>query len=278
MPPFGMKKLHARLDFVPQASSSEGKTLDLELRDKVALITGGSRGIGRAIGLALAAEGCHVAFCARSEDGLRETESELRGRGVQAIGLQADVTQQGAVEAFVEQAAEALGRIDVLVNNVGGAGRTDDDATWQGAVDLNLMAAVRGCRAAVPHMRARGSGAIIHVASIWGRESGGSQQYNAVKAAMISHAKNLALQLAPEHIRVNSIAPGSIRFPGGSWDRRVQQDPEGMASFVKENIPSGRFGTVEEVADVAVFLASPRASWVTGACVVIDGGQSHSNI
>src|SRR5690606_31959642 len=152
------------------------------------------------------------------------------------------------------------------------------DEAWRDAFELNLLAAVRASRAVLPHMRRLGAGSIIHVASIYGRESGGSPTYNAVKAAMISHAKNLSIQLAPEGIRVNSVAPGSIRHPGGSWDRRVQQDPEGMARFVADNIPSGRFGTAEEVADVVAFLASPRSRWITGASINVDGGQSRSNI
>jgi 3-oxoacyl-[acyl-carrier protein] reductase len=255
-----------------------GVTLELGLKDKVAIVTGGSRGIGRAIGLAFAAEGCHVAICARGEERLRETEAELRQRGVRAYGVAADVTQPGALEGFVEAAARDLGRIDVLVNNVGGSRPGDEDEAWLAAFEVNLLAAVRASRAALPHLRARGGGSIVHVSSIYGREAGGSTIYNAVKAAMISHAKNLALQLAPEGIRVNSVAPGSIRHPGGSWDRRVQADPEGMARFVAQNIPSGRFGTAEEVADAVVFLASERASWITGACLNVDGGQSRSNI
>jgi 3-oxoacyl-[acyl-carrier protein] reductase len=250
----------------------------MQLRDKVALITGGSRGIGRAIGLAFAAEGCHVAFCARGEEALHETETELREQGVQVLAVAADVTEAGVIEGFVEQAAAGLGRVDVLVNNVGGSRSGDTDEAWQAAFEVNLLAAARASRAVIPHMRAQGGGAIVHIASIFGRESGGSLNYNAIKAAMISHAKNLALQLAPEGIRVNSVAPGSIRHPGGSWDRRVQADPEGMQRFVAENIPSGRFGTAEEVANAVVFLASPRASWITGVCLNVDGGQSRSNI
>ncbi len=253
--------------------------MDLGLKDRVAVVTGASRGIGRAICLALAAEGCNVALCARGEERLREAEAEVHSLGVQTLALPVDVTQPGAVESFVDHAATALGRIDVLVNNVGGSARHEsEDQAWRNTFEVNMMAAIRASRAVMPHMRAQGAGSIIHIASIYGRESGGALTYNAVKAAMISHAKNLGLLMAPEGIRVNSVAPGSIRHPGGSWDRRVQEDPEGMERFVAENIPSGRFGTAEEVADVVAFLASPRSSWITGACINVDGGQSRSNI
>ena len=260
-----------------EATAGE-KKLDLGLKDRVAIVTGGSRGIGRAICFAFAAEGCRVAFCARGEDGVRQTESELRDTGVEALGVVADVTSVEDVERLVAQTAARFGRIDVLVNNAGGAGRLDDDATWQQAYETNLLAAVRASRAALPHLRAQAGGSIVHIASIYGRETGGSAVYNAAKAALISHAKSLARELAPQGIRVNSVAPGSIQHPGGSWDRRVQTEPEGMARFVAENIPAGRFGTATEVADVVVFLASSRASWITGACLNVDGGQSRSNI
>ena len=252
--------------------------MDLGLKDRVAVATGGSRGIGRAIALTLATEGCNVAICARGEEKLRETEAELRGRGVKVHAGVVDVARPGEVEAFVDEVAHTLGKVDALVNNAGGARRGDDDETWQAAIDVNLLAAVRASRAAVEHMKVNGGGSIINITSIFGRESGGSPTYDAVKAAMTSHAKQLALQLAPIGIRVNSEAPGSIRFPGGSWDRRVQEDPDGMAAFVKQNLPFGRFGTVEEVANAVVFLYLPAASWITGASLNVDGGQSRSNI
>jgi 3-oxoacyl-[acyl-carrier protein] reductase len=253
--------------------------LDLGLKDKVAVVTGGSRGIGRAIALALAGEGCHLAICARGEDALRRTEAEIRERGARVFAAPVDLTREGVIDSFIDEAASRLGRLDILVNNAGGTGQGETDGeVWRGTFDLNVLAAVRASDAAVPHMRRQGGGSIIHITSIYGRESGGNAAYNAMKSAMNSHAKSLAVQLAPEGIRVNAVAPGSVRHPGGSWDRRVQQDPEGMKRFVEQNIPSGRFGTAEEIADVVVFLASDRARWVTGACLNVDGGQSRSNI
>ena len=180
----------------------------------------------------------------------------------------------------MDSALATYGGIDVVVNNVGGSGARDfagtDEADLQAILDRNLFPALRVSRAALPHLTARGGGVIILIASVWGRESGGGPSYNAAKAAEISLAKAMARDLARHRIRVVSVAPGSILFPGGSWDRRQQADPDGIAAFVAREIPSGRFGRPEEVADVVAFLCSARAAWITGACIPVDGGQSRA--
>jgi 3-oxoacyl-[acyl-carrier protein] reductase len=258
--------------------------MNLDLEGKTALVTGGSKGLGRAIAVSLAREGCGVAICARGETALVEVAEEIRELGRPVYAQPFDVTEAAGIDAFVEQAAQRLGGLDILINNVGGNRRVafadSEDRAWQELLDLNFQSHVRFSRAAIPHLRKRGSGVILFIASIFGREAGGPglSIYNATKSALISLAKIMALELAPEGIRVNSIAPGSIRFPGGSWDRRCREDPEGMAEFIRDNLPRGRFGTAEELADVVTFLASPRASLVTGSCLNADGGQSRSLI
>lgn len=259
--------------------------MDLKLNQKVALVTGASRGIGKGIAFALAAEGCRVAICARSRRELEAVAREMEeAAGTRVLPVALDLTDPGAAARFVERALEAFGGVDILVNNVGGNRRkrfeetTDED--WAKLLELNLLCSLRLSRLVIPVMRERGGGSIIFVASIFGREAGGPglSLYNTTKSAMISAAKIMALELAPAGIRVNSVAPGSIRFPGGSWDRRAKEDPEGIAKFVAENMPFGRFGTVEEVASVVAFLASERASLVTGACIPVDGSQGRSLI
>jgi 3-oxoacyl-[acyl-carrier protein] reductase len=258
--------------------------MNLELEGKVALVTGGSRGLGRAIVIRLAEEGCGLAICARGEEALVEVAEEVRGMGRPVYCQTLDVTEAESVDAFVETAARQLGGLDILVNNVGGNRRVafadSQDRDWQEILEVNFHSHVRFSRAVIPHMRQRSAGVILFIASIFGREAGGPglSIYNTTKSALISLAKIMALEMAPEGIRVNSIAPGSIRFPGGSWDRRCREDPESMAEFIRSSLPLGRFGTAEELADVVTFLASPRASLITGACINVDGGQSHSLI
>jgi 3-oxoacyl-[acyl-carrier protein] reductase len=259
--------------------------MDLGLADKVAIVTGSSKGLGLASARALVAEGCRVTICARGTAALEASAAELRalaGDRSRVVAVTADLAAATGVEAVVERTVEAFGGLDILVNNVGaakGAGIVDtSDGEWQAAFDQTLFPAVRASRLAVPLMRERGGGAIVMIASIWGRESGGRMTYNAVKAAEISLAKAMAQQLAGDNIRVNSIAPGSIRFAGGTWDRRVQEDPEGMREFVKRELPFGRFGNPDEVGSVVAFLVSARASWISGASVPVDGCQSRSLI
>ncbi len=258
--------------------------MDLQLTDRIALVTGSSRGLGFASARGLLAEGCKVAICARGRERLEEAAETLRRESgaERVLAVPADLSVGEGVAAVVGRTVETFGGLDILVNNVGragGGGIVDtDDAEWTAALDETLFPAIRASRLAVPHLRERGGGAIIMIASIWGRESGGRMTYNAVKAAEISLAKSMARELAPHGIRVNSVAPGSISFPGGSWHRRQQEDPEGMAAFVREQLPFGRFGWAEEVGAVVAFLASPRASWVSGASVTVDGCQSRSLI
>lgn len=257
--------------------------MDLQLRDKVAIVTGSSRGLGRASAEALAAEGCAVCLCARNAAPLEQAADEIRAAsGSRVLAVAADVMTAVGVRLVLDRTVEAFGGVDILVNNVGGSRGSDlldtTDEDWQATFDATLFPAIRASRAVVPHMRRRGGGVILMIASIWGRESGGRMTYNAAKAAEISLAKALAQQLARDRIRVNSVAPGSILFPGGSWDRRQQTDPEGIAAFIRAELPFGRFGRPEEVGAIVAFLASPRAGWISGACVTVDGCQSRSLI
>jgi 3-oxoacyl-[acyl-carrier protein] reductase len=259
--------------------------MDLELRGKTALVTGSTRGLGFACAKSLLEEGCNVTICARGEEGLAAAVESLRavdGGSERILALQADVSTDKGVADAVVRTVETFGGLDILVNNVGLARGTTivdtSDAEWREAFDQTLFPAIRASRMAVPHMRRRGGGSIVMIASIWGRESGGRMTYNAVKAAEISLAKSLSQQLARDNIRVNSVAPGSILFPGGSWDRRQKDDPAGIADFVMRELPFGRFGRPEEVGAVVAFLVSARASWISGASVPVDGCQSRSQI
>ena len=254
--------------------------MDLGLTGKVAIVTGGSRGLGFAAAQALIAEGAHVVVCARGAEQLQRAVEQLRAsatNGARAEGVAADVSSEAGVASVIDAAVKTFGRLDVLVNNVatakGGDLEATSDAEWQAAFDQTLFPVIRASRLAVPHLRKQG-GAIVIVSSIFGREAGGRMTYNAVKAAEISLTKSLALQLAKDQIRVVSVAPGSILFEGGSWWKRQQSDPKGIAEFITRELPWGRFGRPEEVGATIAFLASPKASWVSGTTVVVDGCQS----
>lgn len=256
--------------------------MDLGLKGKTALVTGASRGIGNRIALELANEGANLCICGRTEETLKEAAAQVAATGVEVETFVGDITETATADAFVAAAAARFGSpVHVLVNNVGGSVWTPfaeiTDEEWLHVFNLSFFSAVRVTRAAFAGLEEAG-GSVVNVSSIFGRENGGPISYNAAKSAMISMSSNLAIEGAAKGVRVNSVAPGSIIFPGGSWERRQKADPEGMAKFVEANIPGGRFGTPEEVAAVVTFLASSKASWVLGTCLNVDGGQAKSNI
>ena len=256
--------------------------MDLGLQGKVAIITGASRGVGKAIASGLAAEGCRLSIVARGRKALEETADNLWSSGTETLAIVADLTVAQDVDRIVQATMDHFGKIDILVHNAGGAKGQNifdtSDGDWEEALALNLLALTRLAKLVAPIMSQQGEGRIITISSIFGRESGGRTAYNSLKAALISLTKSLARQFAPNNILVNSVAPGSLLFPGSSWDRRQQADPERIAAFVKSDLPLGRFGTPEEVAALVVFLASRQASLISGACLPVDGAQSRSNI
>jgi 3-oxoacyl-[acyl-carrier protein] reductase len=252
--------------------------MELGLRGKSAVVTGASRGIGRAIALRLAEEGVGVAICARGEAALREAEAELRARSVRVYAAVCDVGDPRALDDFLDGAQAKLGPPRILVNNPSGISFEDDEAAWQSSLNVDLMAAVRASWRVAPWMADAGGGAIIHISSIAGLEAlGFPPAYCAAKAALVSHSKSLAVALAPQRIRVNTVAPGSIEFPGGLWEQTKHGNPD-FYNAVLKTIPWGRMGTPEEVADVVAFLVSERASWVTGVCLTVDGAQRKANL
>lgn len=253
--------------------------MDLQLTGLRALVTGGTRGIGWAIAQRLADEGCRLAICARDAARVAEVAAGLDSRQGPAFGASVDVSDADQLATFVQQAATALGGLDLVVANAGGshgAARLVDssDADWRDTFALNVLHAAALIRAAVPHLAQSETGSALILASISGSRPQPSAQYATAKAAEIALARSLARELGRDGIRVNSISPGSILFPGGSWERRRTSDPEAFADFAQREFPQGRLGTLDEVADVAAFLLSPRASWVNGTDVVVDGAQN----
>jgi len=251
--------------------------VDLGIAGKVAIVTASTKGIGLAIAKLLAAEGARVAVVARTETDVQRVAAELGG-----CGLAADVTTEEGCKQCVAETQTRLGPVDILVNNFGArAGRTWEDtgvAEFEAAFSGNVTVSLRMANLVLPAMKERGWGRVVMITSIWGRESGGAPAYNAAKAAEISLVKSLARELVANGVTVNAVAPGSILWEGGGWHRRQQADPDGIAEFVRLEMPLGRFGTAEEVAPVVAFLCSRQASLVSGACIPVDGGQGHSNI
>jgi 3-oxoacyl-[acyl-carrier protein] reductase len=251
--------------------------MDLGLTGKVALVTASTRGIGFGIAQALAAEGARVAIVARTEAYVKKAAESIGGFGVAADLL----TDEGCQKAVAET-ERTLGPVEILVNNLGTrAGSSWQDTgpdEFQSAFAGNAVVSVRMSKLVLPGMLERGWGRIVVIASVWGREAGGPPAYNAAKAAEISFATSLGREVAAKGVTVNCVAPGSILWEGGGWQRRVQQDPAGMVEFVRREMPMGRFGTVPEVASTVAFLCSAQASLVNAACIAVDGGQSRSNI
>jgi 3-oxoacyl-[acyl-carrier protein] reductase len=260
--------------------------MDLKLAGKVALVTGSSRGIGLATAKAFAAEGCRIMLSARSAEQLRDAEAALRGSGAEAAAHAADVSDPAGAARLIDAALAAYGGIDILVNNVGGGGggariadSTDDD--WRGALERNLVQTVRMMRLALPHMKGRPGAAVINIASIsgWSPQLAMSGQYGAAKAALIFDTERWALEFVPYGVRVNTVSPGSILVEGNGWDRYRLANPELFDDYVRHGFPMGRLGTAEEVADVIVFIASPRAYWINGGNIPVDGlEQRHAPV
>ncbi len=256
--------------------------MDLGISGKVALVTGGSRGLGRESALHLAAEGVNIAICARGEEQLNNTASELRATGVNVGAYVADLGDENESTKLTSKVESDLGPIEILVNNVGGSLGTSDLVgsslkDFHDVMDINLWSAVSLMKLVVPKMQQRGWGRVINISSIYGREYGGTAPYMTAKAAMIAASKHSGMTVAKDGVTVNSVAPGSILFPGGSWDRFIENNTtEAVDEFIERNLPMGRFGWPAPVGATVAFLASQQADLITGACFNVDGGQSHN--
>lgn len=256
--------------------------MDLQIKNKNALITGGSRGLGKAAALHLAQEGVNVAICGRSPEDLASTAKEIENYGVSAYPFVCDITDLDALVQMHNNAVEAMGGIDILVNNVGGTksrvgleGTSMDD--FKATFDLNVFSAFELMKLVTPGMKNKQWGRIVNIASIWGKEYGGNISYMTAKAALIAATKSAARELAKNGITINSVAPGSILHAGNNWEKMITENSEEFVQdFIAQNLPMGKFGWPEAVGNLIAYLCSDGAGLITGSCVGIDGGQSYS--
>ena len=251
--------------------------MDLEIANKVAVVIGASRGIGRATARTFAQEGCSVAICARGEETLAETHSELEEIGGRVFSETCDVADPTALNAFLDHTYASLGAVDILINNGSAFAFGAELEDWDQSFAVDLMAAVHATDHVLPWMTASGGGSIVHVSSTAALEAPGPPAYAALKAALLSHAKNVAVAHAAQGIRVNCIAPGAVEFPGGIWEDARKNNPDFYQSM-RDTIPAGRMVTDQEVADAIVFASSQKASGITGAVLAVDLGQHKANL